>query len=814
MKNATTFCSLIVLSLLCARAQAQGQYTISDNFTGATSSLQWYTFGGACLTAGSGVWTGTNGPNYLPGCSVSSTNNYYTQQGVSLSSLGGGYNGSMPDTAGNGAMRLTNNSNYETGAIVSNNTMSTGSGLNISFVTTTYGGNGADGMTFFLMDGSKTPTPSYNGNSVGASGGSLGYSCSNGNPVFDGVYGAYVGIGMDEYGNFQNGGSGADNTNSGYGFHSNTVAVRGAGNISWKWLNANWPSYYPSTLTASQIANVVHQTCANNSLYNAGGRNANNPVAVSGMPAYSDYPLLPPQIGTFFQPLPSTMWTNTSSRSSATPIAYQVIITPDNKLSVYYSFNGGTPQTVLNNLSITASNGPIPSTLRFGFAGSTGGLNNMHEVSCFKAQPQSQSSSSVGTSAPNSGNLQTNTQEYVATYSAVNWSGHFSSYGLNYNTSTNILSFNTSATWDASCVLTGNVGPQNAASSGTCYNTGAALTTPPTPATGRVMLTSNWSSSSNASVGTAFQYGSLPSTQQSALGSSNKLSFLRGDRSLEQVTSNGTTTGTYRARTDASGNSNVLGDIMDSSAALLTYPQAPYLGIWTDYLNNALTTPVALIESASGAQTYAAYVKAQQTRQNVVFIGSNDGFLHGFSAGAYNSSGTFQTTTNTGQELIAYMPGNVLNAYSTNSGTVGDFSNPTYSHVYSADGQPTVGDLFYNKAWHTWLVSGQGPGGSAIFALDVTNPGNFAETNAASLVLGEWNASTITCVGNTTCGTHLGNTYGTPQIRRFHSNQWGFIFGNGYGSAGYTAGIYIGLVNASTGAVTFYYLDTGKGSSS
>ena len=91
-----------------------------------------------------------------------------------------------------------------------------------------------------------------------------------------------------------------------------------------------------------------------------------------------------------------------------------------------------------------------------------------------------------------------------------------------------------------------------------------------------------------------------------------------------------------------------------------------------------------------------------------------------------------------------------------------DFSNPHYGHNFFVDATPGTGDLFYGGQWHTWLVGGLGAGGAAIFALDVTDPTNFTESNAASLVIGEWTPANIICVSNATCGNSLGNTYGTP----------------------------------------------------
>src|SRR5256885_16760485 len=125
-----------------------------------------------------------------------------------------------------------------------------------------------------------------------------------------------------------------------------------------------------------------------------------------------------------------------------------------------------------------------------------------------------------------------------------------------------------------------------------------------------------------------------------------------------------------------------------------------------------------------------------QTRMNVVYVGGNDGLLHGFRSGSYDLNGNFVATGNDGLEVLAYMPGAVVQTIHSTTASV-DYSNAQYGHNFFVDAMPGAGDLFYGNAWHSWVVGGLGPGGSAIFALDVTNPttGNFTEANAASLVI-------------------------------------------------------------------------------
>ncbi len=106
-------------------------------------------------------------------------------------------------------------------------------------------------------------------------------------------------------------------------------------------------------------------------------------------------------------------------------------------------------------------------------------------------------------------------------------------------------------------------------------------------------------------------------------------------------------------------------------------------------------------------------------------------------------------------------------------------------------------------------MGGLGAGGAAIYALDVTDPvkaiaanASVPETAAAASVIGEWNSASITCqLPASGCNTDLGNTYGTPIIRRLHNNKWGVIFGNGFGSQTGDAGIYIMVVDPDSGSL-------------
>ena len=181
-----------------------------------------------------------------------------------------------------------------------------------------------------------------------------------------------------------------------------------------------------------------------------------------------------------------------STRANAWPITYKLVITPAGYLSFSYSYNNGVFQPVLANQLITNSNGPLPSTFAFGFSGSTGGSTNVHEITCFTAQPI-QSSSSAAANTIQSGQVQTGTQIYLAYYNSNNWWGGLTANNLVTNSS-GTVSASSVANWDASCTLTG----------GACSSTGASSTTLLTPSN-RKLLT--WS----GAAGTAFEASSLTS---------------------------------------------------------------------------------------------------------------------------------------------------------------------------------------------------------------------------------------------------------------------------------------------------------------
>ena len=895
-KSLSRLSPLYVCLLLALPLPAMATAPITDDFRGASATLSWTATNGACLTAGS-----NNGS--IPACNGLAYYSGQTQVGLTGNT----------DPVGQGALRFTNGYPYyhQNGAIILNQTFPSNQGVQVTFVSYTYGGDnsgghGADGIGFYILNGTQSPN-------IGAWGGSLGYSCSNSNTPYVGMTGAYLGLGIDEYGNFLNHG---DNTASGPGAQSNRIGLRGYGNVSWSWLNANYPLNYPSSLNTSSslcsnlnpsdcnsaqekalkatcmagkildysfttqsfypISNIsttkygawsestsgsgsstTYSCTQTNNItaqwgYIGGGGGTNSDLEEpSGSPtsgtqvqtcksATASCPSSGSSLGsmtscssTYNYSGNTSGWTaftygsagssvadyayisgsaytlpttepiadeSATTRTAARPITYNLKITSAGLLSFGFYYNGGAYQPVLTNTNIATNNGPMPSSFKFGFGGSTGGSDNVHEITCFRAATVS-SSSSAGVNTIQTGQIKTGTQIYLAMYHPDNWWGQLVSENLvtSGTTTSPTVGIATTANWDANCVLTGGGCP---AMGTNALGNPLYTITAESPSTRQILT---W----NGTAGAAFEWGNLTTGQQAALNSEATtiggtasgqyiLNWLRGDQSEEQ------TSGPLRLRT------GVLGDIVDSSPTVVGAPAAPYSTTWVDALYGATT---GLAENATAAQHYvplnasdtSAFETVEASRLNVVYDGANDGILHGFRTGSYSGT-TYNSSTNDGLEVIGYVPGSLVNNAAT-------LASPLYGHTYFVDATPGTGDVFYGNLWHTWLAGSLGSGGTGVYALDITHPSTFSEGNASTLVKGEWTATSISCSNVTNCGNFLGMGSGTPIFRRLHNGQWAMIFGNGSGSSNGSAGIFIGLIQA-TGAVNFLYLDTGAGSAS
>ena len=229
------------------------------------------------------------------------------------------------DLDGQGALRLTNSSGNQTGFVYSDGIALPSAGLNIEFEYFTYGGSGADGIVFFLFDALADPFQ------IGGFGGSLGYAQRNGG--IPGVSLAYLGIGLDEFGNFSNPTEGRQ---GGPGSRPQSVTLRGAGNGS-----ATTSDNYPY-LTHVQVSQAPF----------------NFNIDVPGPTRTTD---------------PS------DSRYRKVEITLKPR-TPEGFFIDMAIITGGTPTTthqILQDFEYTTA---APDAFRLGFSAGTGGSTNFHEI--------------------------------------------------------------------------------------------------------------------------------------------------------------------------------------------------------------------------------------------------------------------------------------------------------------------------------------------------------------------------------------------------------------------------------------------------
>jgi type IV pilus assembly protein PilY1 len=224
----------------------------------------------------------------------------------------------------------------------------------------------------------------------------------------------------------------------------------------------------------------------------------------------------------------------------------------------------------------------------------------------------------------------------------------------------------------------------------------------------------------------------------------------------------GSTTYNYRPRTiTVNGQKKVwkLGDIIYSTPTVVSRPMENYDLIYGD-------------------QSYFQFRQKYLTRRHVVYAGANDGMLHAFNGGFYDTeehrfSGGGH---NLGDELWAFIPRELLPHLKW-------LTDPNYTHVYYVDLQPKVTDvkIFDNdethpEGWGTILIGGMRYGGKAIstevgtlrstyFALDITDP----EKDPRLL----WTFDTTN-----SGATDLGLTMSYPAIAKV-GNEWYVIFGSG-----------------------------------
>ncbi len=354
---------------------------------------------------------------------------------------------------------------------------------------------------------------------------------------------------------------------------------------------------------------------------------------------------------------------------------------------------------------------------------------------------------STTNSAPavSSSQLTTGGYKYVATFEPSQNSGSILAYALNSNGH-----FSNTPNWD----------------------TGQKLTTV-TPSS-RVVITNDgnvgkvWRTSTTFSTDfTTALLGSGTAALTTAQGN-ELVDYLRGDRTKEKPA------GIWRARSI----SNIMGTVVNSSPWLQPRPMARNVG----------TLP-------SGSPSYASFITAQKTRERVIWVGANDGLLHGFQA--VGSDG--------GAPVMSYIPSPMVSRLSS-------MAQDSTQIVSGMDGSPFTSDVLVGSTpvWKTYLFSSLGRGGKAVYALDVTTASTLTETNASSIYKWMFSVSDDSDLGYVMSDhqLHPVSNQAIPVVR-MNNDKYAILVPNGLGSTNGRAYLFVLFVdgpNSGTWTAGTHYI--------
>ena len=187
-----------------------------------------------------------------------------------------------------------------------------------------------------------------------------------------------------------------------------------------------------------------------------------------------------------------------------------------------------------------------------------------------------------------------------------------------------------------------------------------------------------------------------------------------------------------------------IGDVINSTPVVVGYP--PFWYPFDGYINFA----------------------RNMNRETMIYVGANDGFLHGFRL-------------SDGVEQWSFMPQNLHAKLDNADDPLYDRCAPEYCHQYYVDGNPIVADVYADfngntdKAWRTMLIVGEREGGQAYFALDITSGKPFDGADPTKYL---WQFT----------DDQLGETWSDPAIERVAikdvspgtETAWGAYMGSGY----------------------------------
>ena len=352
--------------------------------------------------------------------------------------------------------------------------------------------------------------------------------------------------------------------------------------------------------------------------------------------------------------------------------------------------------------------------------------------------------SRVGSSASvafNTGSLSTNSEVYLALFNSEQWNGDLIAYSLD--------------------PATGDIG------STPKWSAGTRLKNRSLSANNRTILTHDGSD------GIPFQWSRLTTDQQLDLRTNGSGSLdniatgmarhdhIRGAKGCEFSSAencyydDGTNVFNTKSLRERNGR---LGDIVHSGPVFVGAPESN----WPD---------VSPFPGTAG-DTYTEYREAKATRPGVVYVGGNDGMLHGFQQ-------------SNGDEVLGYIPSSIYSDATADG--LHYMTDPAYAHQYSVDLRASIADVYIKtttssaQSWKTVLLGGLRGGGRGMFMLDVTDPGAFSEAGSGP-------ANTVMWEFTSADDADLGHTFSRPSIVPMNGGsntiRWAAIFGNGYNDLG------------------------------
>lgn len=338
--------------------------------------------------------------------------------------------------------------------------------------------------------------------------------------------------------------------------------------------------------------------------------------------------------------------------------------------------------------------------------------------------------------------LEAQNDKFIPEFNAAGWTGDVKAYVIDQ--STGDIDLKADPKWSAASKL-----PGDASRNIWTWNPGSAALT-----TGRAVTFSL------ANLQVAGTDALLPATYQTDAF----VNYIRGSGADE-----GVVTGKFRPRTSK------LGDFINSTPVFVK-------GI----------SSIAYDQLATGADNaFNNYVKRKAAREGVLFIGGNDGMLHGFDE-------------QTGVETFAYVPQGVIsNLPKLADQSYGSSSSDALYHQYYVDGPLVEADAYIatkkntTPHWSNVIIGTLGAGGTSIFAIDVT--GTADSTASATL-----NGSSVLWEVTAESNANLGKITSPAQVGVLQGGGWKVFVGNGYDSSTNRAALLV--IDLATGTIDKTFL--------